>query len=170
MSLQVHVCPLAEPMCPCGWWVWVSLPAEPSATTLCHLQPGQESGSPHRGTHGWAPCANTVLTHPITCRHVHMPVLTHLNAKSIMCAFHNLFLASSYFLSEKLSRTLVISLSLSLPHNSLTICCSDSELFDSPPTPPFLPRLLSWKRKKIAQTVKNVIMPPFQAKSHTNKF
>lgn len=55
--------------------VCVSVLAEPSAQTLCHLYPGRESGSPHRSTHGWAPLANTVPTHPVTCIHVHGPAL-----------------------------------------------------------------------------------------------
>lgn len=71
-SLHVCACPFAVSMWP---MVCVSVPGEQSAKTLCHLQPGRESGSPHRSTHGWAPRANTFPTHPVACRHVHMPVL-----------------------------------------------------------------------------------------------
>lgn len=91
--------------------VCVSVPAELSPRTLCHLQPGRESGSPHRSTHGWAPFANTVPTHPVTCRHVHMPALL-IEMQNVVCVvllcvmFHNPLFAIPYVLSKKLTRTL----------------------------------------------------------------
>lgn len=86
--------------------VCVSVPAELSPRTLCHLQPGRESGSPHRSTHGWAPFANTVPAHPVTCRHVHMPALL-IEMQNVVCVvllcvmFHNpLFAIPLRFIQE----------------------------------------------------------------------
>lgn len=144
--------------------VCVSVPAELSPRTLCHLQPGRESGSPHRSTHGWAPFANTVPAHPVTRRHVHMPALL-IEMQNVVCVvllcvmFHNPLFAIPYVLSKKLTRTLSPP---SPPPSELKAL-----LFRSSSTPIQAP---SWKRPtKIAQAVQDVIMPPFQQKLHTNK-
>lgn len=89
--------------------VCVSVPAELSPRTLCHLQPGRESGSPHRSTHGWAPFANTVPAHPVTCRHVHMPALL-IEMQNVLYYYVSCFIIRClpflYVLSKKLTRTL----------------------------------------------------------------
>lgn len=120
----------------------VSVPAEPSAETLCHLQPGRESGSPHRSTHGWAPCANTIPIHSVTFRHVHMHVL-HIYKHKMIVFF--IICSLQYLTLTRNRQQLCHLLFLSFLNDSLTICCSDPKHSHFPPPCP--PRLLTEKEK-----------------------
>lgn len=162
--LHVHVCPFAVPVCPCGRW-FVSVCLLSRALRHCAICNQAGSQEAHIGAHMTG--HHTPAHSPPTQSHTDTFTCLYSTCKCqiIMFAFHNLLFAISYILFKKLSEETLPS-PQSFLHNLLTICCSGpkSSFFNAYPSR-FLP-----EKEKNAQALKDVIIPPFQQKLHTNKF